>query len=144
MTELTIPIMPQLWTMDEMCVSYDDVLGSLAKWAVRQSPYLVPDQLREAIEQFEKVWPFADNATMSGGQLGMAIYEAFPECAAIMAWNHPTIGDHQIAFVSRYDRPKPDHDFIDLHALARNIAHDIILAQQVSRAQDATYELATS
>ncbi len=136
MTNLTIPSMPAFWTVDRLCVSRADVLGALAKWAVRQSPHLVPIGLAHAITQFSEAWPHENYDEMDSDQLSRDIQSTIDKCPAIVAWNSPKKGDHDIVFCSRHTQPDPDYDFIDLSALARNIAHDIIREHQVDRAQE--------
>ena len=53
--------MPALWTMDRLCVSQPDLLGALAKWAVRLSPYTVPSNLAKALEEFTAEWRQPDS-----------------------------------------------------------------------------------
>ena len=43
----------------------------------------------------------------------------------VLAWNRPKKGNHEFVFVSRYGGPKPEYDFIDLYALARNVCREI-------------------
>jgi hypothetical protein len=113
------------------------VAGHLAMWAVRQSPYRATEALTEAITQFREAFPgpvaglsqWADEDELHG-----AIWNAIEASPAIIAWNCPKSG-HEAPFVfsSRYDRPSPDDDFIDLHALARNIARSV-WAEEVANA----------
>jgi hypothetical protein len=133
--------MPALWDKDVIYVSHKALAGALANWAVRQSPYIVPENLGAAIEQFMAHWKAEDFQLMNSRELYDAIKIAVAECPLIEAWNHPKIGNHEYVFVSRYDAPKPDYDFIDLDALVRNVAHDLTLWAQVDHAQDATHEV---
>lgn len=52
-----------------------------------------------------------------------------------MAWNEPKIHSDSpwIGTSSRYHSIKPDYDFIDLHALARNVANDILFESMGGR-----------
>ena len=54
---LQMPVMPALWDKPDVCVSHKQLSGSLAHWAVAQSPYTVPENLGAAIEQFMAAWP---------------------------------------------------------------------------------------
>lgn len=58
-------------------------------------------------------------------------------CSFVVAWGERKNGREGNGFVSRYDQPEPDDDFIDLDALARNVTHELVLWEQVERAQDA-------
>lgn len=142
-TVLTLPRMPALWHKDEICVSHKSLAGALAHWAVSQSPYVVPENLGEAVTQFMEQWGGRDYLMMSDVTLKMAIRRTIGECPLIVAWNTPkTEGavrpELGIAFVSRYESIKPDYDFIDLDALAHNVAHELTLWSQVESAQDQT------
>ncbi|ARV58036.1 hypothetical protein BZZ01_04755 [Nostocales cyanobacterium HT-58-2] len=44
----------------------------------------------------------------------------------VQAWNKPKSRHQEHVFVSRYYKPSPDDDFIDLDALARNITISVI------------------
>lgn len=109
-----------LWiTRDRMC-------GELASWAVQQSPYAVPDNLAEAITTFHKLWP-CDQSIGMGEWSDMAALEdavvaTMDQVPEILAWNNRKNGRDGMGFSSRYDQPQPDDDFIDMGALARNIA----------------------
>lgn len=132
---LTIPPMPELWNMTEISVSLNYVLGSLAKWSVRQSPYISPTMLSGGLLEFQTGWTATDYEPMSSRELESQIFKTFEHCPTIQSWNHPKNGNHTMVFVTRYEGPKPDHDFIDLHALARNVTQDLVLEEQVQIAQ---------
>ena len=137
---LEIPKMPQLWTAENIIVSVHDVLGALACWGVRQSPYTAPENLKEAVEQFAANWPHEDYKMMDSETLWISIKETIKRCPLVTAWNNSKKGDVQISFHSRYDQPHPDYDFIDLDALANNMAHQIVLDHQVNKAQEAIHQ----
>jgi hypothetical protein len=118
---LTIPRMPDLWSMDKLYVGHKALKGALAHWAVYQSQVVAPANLEAAVAQFMKAWPHRDLAQMSSQDLHAAVREAFERCPLILAWN---------------ERTPPTSDFIDRGALARNITHDVVLWEQVECAQD--------
>jgi len=117
---------------DKFYVSTGDILGGVAKWAIIQSPYTVPYDLSEAIESLNMYllnnhgWgdmPREVGIKLSCREIRELLETAFDLIPEIMAWN-----------VSKKDRPggvelntDPDYDFIDLSALARNVAHEITL-----------------
>jgi hypothetical protein len=136
MNTLTIPAMPEIWTTDGLRVSRYDLLGSLANWAVRQSPHTVPDNLAGAIVQFNEAWSLEEHAEIDSKRLLKEVATTIAKCPAIVAWNTSKKGGQDPVFVTRYSQPQPDYDFIDLDALARNICHEIILRAQVNKAQD--------
>ncbi len=104
-----------------------DFLGAFAYWATSQSPYDVPD-ITEALNAFDKyisVFIFKGSEVISltydklNALISESVFETLPQIEKL---NHPKIdtgSDHM--FVSRYHSIKPDYDFIDLGALARNI-----------------------
>jgi len=106
------------------------VLGYFAACAIRQSPYTVPDNLSEAIILLrDELRPSFDANEMlqtDGRVLRNQLRAAIEGISVIMDWNCPKIGNHTMVFVSRYDTPKPDYDFIDLDALCRNVAFSVI------------------
>lgn len=132
-----MPRMPDIWDDTKFITSRNNVRGTLACWAIRQSPYDVPDNLVEALVEFEKA--FADSSEFfetSCKELGTMILEAFGKCPMIQSWNKAKDGSTGPVFSSRFDQPSPDHDFIDLDALARNVSHDVTLSEKYSNAND--------
>ena len=105
-----------------------DFTGALAKWLVKQSPYVVPDNLSLCIEKFakalDKEYEFDENGMVEIGLLNLTdkidmILESIPE---IMALNERKNGRDGMGFSSRYSKePEPDDDFIAITAIARNI-----------------------
>ncbi len=103
-----------------------DFLGAFAYWAVAQSPYDSPD-ITPALQAFsayvgnrikENV-PEQFTYTELQEFINEKVFESIPEIEKL---NHPKIDVGQtINFCDRYSKPKPDYDFIDLGALARNI-----------------------
>ena len=132
---MTIPAMPGLWTIDSLVVGHNGIRGALAHWAVFQSPYVVPDGLAKAIEEFAAGWPYEEYAKFSGQDLLVAVRNTMEACPTILSWNESKKGSGDIGFRTRHSRPAPDFDFIDLDALARNITHDLTLQAQVEKAQ---------
>ena len=127
---------PTLLGLTNLLISQNDVLGELAGWAVRQSPYTVPENLSGAILAFSTHWPaaacnFGTDATIPDfpshrfadmRALERAIDHVIEQVPEILAWNQRKNGRDGPAFVSHYSQPHPDNDFIDLGALSRNIA----------------------
>jgi hypothetical protein len=144
---LSLPRMPALWDKADVCVSHKSLAGSLAHWAVSQSPYTVPENLGAAVEQFMEHWGGNDYLMMTSANLKTAIRRTIDQCPLIVAWNTPKIEGAVnpglgVAFVSRYESINSDYDFIDLDALAHNVSHELTLWSQVEHAQDATHEAA--
>lgn len=140
--ELTLPSMPALWDKGDVCVSHKSLAGALAHWAVFQSPYVVPENLGDAVAQFMGYWLHPDYARIASRDLKKAIKQTIEQCPLIVAWNSPKLEgavspELGVAFISRYESIKPDYDFIDLDALAHNVCHELTLWSQVESAQDA-------
>ena len=110
------------------------VVGYFAMWAVRQSPYLFPDELVSGIDEFNDALVFDYDMIFDDGcytemtvtELEKSVCEAIAKCDTVMSWNVPKSGNAcEYVFISRYDTPDQDDDIIDVHAMARNIAHSV-------------------
>lgn len=115
-------------------MSRKDFLGPFANWVVRQSPYAICPGLLAALVAFD-----AYVLEQMGGKEGIEEFkefsydelnsivsdEAFEKIPAVLALNVAKIGSGP-GWQSRYEKPHPDYDFIDLGALARNVFYDII------------------
>lgn len=126
-------------------VTLSDIMGATAKWIVRQSPYVCPDNLPQVLaDVYEKFKHSIDwgvrieesgfyHKEMSSEELKTAIenvlcpYNPSSQIPSLMSLNEPkkqrqpsagTLGEGE-----KYD---PDTDFIDLHALARNVYHTVL------------------
>lgn len=123
-------------------VSLDYLLGAFAMWAVRQSPYHCPDNLEEAICELRGLvqpkWKGAHFAELSCDEIRGLLKGEFEASHWIMEWNKPKSGHGRPVSCTRRDGPKPDDDFIDLYALARNISHTIILEALYDEDQSTT------
>lgn len=116
-----------------LLISTNSLAGMFASWAVQQSPYGVPDGLDKAIRDFRASWPSDQGLRPiilaqywnSYRELHDALYALFCETESIRVWNEPK-SKHGATMVlsSRYGRPAPDDDFIDLGALANNVARE--------------------
>jgi hypothetical protein len=110
------------------------LLGTIAKYAVSQSPYAYPEHLEIVLYKLNafvegrfkespmRVAEFADDIDLLDF---LHIHLAgIPE---YIAWNERKNGrESEFAFVSRYDgEANPDDDFIDLDALERNVVTEI-------------------
>jgi len=110
-------------------VSKFTIIGHLAMWAVRQSPYGYPKNLKKGLREFEDNYTPPDYQEMTIKQLQVFIAEAIEKSPTIKSWNNPKKGKHTMVFTSRYNSIKPDYDFIDLSALGRNIKHSVWLEE---------------
>lgn len=121
--------------------SVDDIVGALAMWAIRQSPYPMPEGLEAACSTLSidlvEIW---DEREAELGFLDLSVKDveemllaAFKTNISIERWNERKNGREGMGFSSRYDKPSPDDDFIDLHALARNVAHSLKAERVIDR-----------
>jgi hypothetical protein len=108
-------------------VSKGTVVGHLAMWAVRQSPYGYPKDLEKGLKEFRKNYAPGVFQRMKIKQLQVFIVSAIDKSPTIKSWNNPKKGKHTMVFTSRYSGVKPDYDFIDLTALGKNTGHSVWL-----------------
>ena len=108
--------------------SKSDFTGALAMWLVKQSPYIVPDNLSVCIIKFynklDEIETF-DELGMAEVELSTltskvdSILESIPEIVQLNERKNKREG---IGFSSRYSKkPEPDDDFIDITAVAQDI-----------------------
>lgn len=119
-------------------VTKSELIGTVAKYAVQQSPYHRPDNLELVLDKFnELISPPFDKADLGVGEFSDRVsLEAFVarhlrKIPEYEAWNDCKNGsDAPMKFISRYDtNTNPDDDFIDLEALERNVAVEIERSQ---------------
>lgn len=131
--------------MKKFLFSKKDILAGVAKHSVGASPYHRPDNLEIVLDKLNDILNplFEEGVKTNLGFIEMSYEEikefvfkhttAIPEFAD---WNNAKIhSDHPlIGTSSRYHTIKPDYDFIDLHALARNVANDILWESEGAKA----------
>lgn len=113
-----------------------DCLGAFAYWVVAQSPYDAPD-ITPALEAFSgyvggKIAndiPVKFTYSELKDFINEDVFESIPEIEKL---NHRKNGRDGMGFCSRYDKPAPDDDFIDLGALARNVFY-MLLRQSITQ-----------
>lgn len=117
-----------------MYVTNNQVIGTVAMWAVRQSPYPGgPHDLTMVLQRLER--DIREDFSVGGMMKKFDDWRDVekylsPKLRSIpeyMGWNERRNGNNAaFKFVSRYDGPgDPDNDFIDLDALERNVAMSI-------------------
>jgi hypothetical protein len=98
-------------------------------WAVRQSPYPVPDNLELVVRRFEELFPRDEigfHEVAGEDELYKLVTTIGDQIPELLAWNERKNGNQApVGFVSRYGRPDPDDDFIDLYALFSNVARSV-------------------
>lgn len=122
--------------MKKFLFNKNDILSGVAKWGVAQSPYHRPEKLEVVLDKLNKILdPLFTEKDAYGNWLHLSyedliefIFKHTTSIPEFVAWNEPKInaGPNFIASSSRYHTTKPDYDYIDLHALARNVANDIL------------------
>jgi len=125
---------------EPILVMVSNVCGHIAMWATRQSPYHAPDFLTDVLREFQIsaindkchethygcFWFNLDKESPAS-HLSKILKEHLLCDPKVRAWNNRKNGNQSpFGFVSRYDKPSPDNDFIDLDALVRNIARSCI------------------
>ena len=106
-----------------------DFTGAIAKWLIKLSPYVVPDDLVTCVQKFDseirEAFEFdtADMAHIELVGLTGKVYSVLEKIPEVMALNTPKSGHTSNIFVSRFDTgpSNPDDNFIDIVALAQNI-----------------------
>jgi len=104
-----------------------DFTSALAKWLVKQSPYVVPDNLSVCIQKFDDVvgvsFEFDQNEMTKLPLLTLKkrIHTLLKKVPEIKALNQAKNGGDDMLFVTRDSNIHPDDDFIALCALAGNI-----------------------
>lgn len=131
----------------KLMVSIREVCGIFAKWACQQSPYGVPKDLAEATLYFKDqlflafglyieyngdwiVIPHNAQVDVNSQWLYRKLNAIIENESFIQTkkWNEPENQDQQSRYHRRYilSEEHPDDDFIDLSALSRNIAQEMI------------------
>ncbi|CCM77112.1 hypothetical protein [Rhizobium mesoamericanum] len=112
-------------------VTGKQLAGTVAMWAVRQSPYQTPDNLDLVVRQIQE--KFAPNTSFGmlmfeeSNSLRRYVSKILRSIPEYVKWNDRKNGnDAPLKFSSAYDLPgDPDDDFIDLDALEGNVARSI-------------------
>ena len=137
------------WT-EKRWVFRSEIVGALAMWACRQSPYGCPDGLENVCKYLNaclkqsKIFNQDDMAELSLCDINKLLHEILYEQGVkdFDAWNRCKVGKNpEISFSSRYDGKKdPDHDFIDLDALLHNVSLTIRDERRKNKAFDEKFE----
>lgn len=120
--------------MDKFLFSKKDILSGVAKWGVAQSPYHRPDFLEIVLDKLNnKISEFFQDENnyflkMSYQEIKDFVFKHTTSIPEFLEWNEPkkSAGENFIASSSRFHTTKPEYDYIDLHALSRNVANDIL------------------
>src|SRR5690554_3059803 len=125
---------PKIGEPKEIWAFVSDFTAAVALWAIKQSPYPCPENLKVVVEKLH-----ASIAEDFDGDYAMKKFGSFREVEQYaathlrqvpeyLAWNERKNGNKApLQFTSRYDGPgDPDDNFIDLGALERNVAMHIV------------------
>lgn len=115
-----------------------DLTSAFAYWVVLQSPYDVPDIMPALIAYDNYLTPLFHNNEIPikfnyetlKPIVSECLFKSIPE---ILELNNRKNGREGMGFCSRYDKPDPNDDFIDLGALSRNIFY-MILRNHITQA----------
>ena len=117
----------------------DDITGAFAKYSISQSPYNCPDNLEEVVNYLATClerdvdWGECGMVKLSLCEISKLLYDILYEKGITYFdnWNKPKKGgDVECVFVSRYGKPDPDYNIIDLDALLYNVCSDIRLERR--------------
>jgi len=120
-------------------ISESQLLGAIAKWGIRQSPYPYPDNLEVVLRKVhDTVSEFFEHADLgfiefdTEDSVREFTHDALKDIPEWLEWNDRKNGnDAPFQFTSRYDtKGNPDDDFIDLDAMIQNIAREMTLDSQ--------------
>jgi hypothetical protein len=113
----------------KIIVDNKQIVSYLAKWAIRQSPYCIPANLEKALLLSTAYLNLLNEERfyiISVKKLRKILDEMIQQIPEIRNWNNSKSGDKKYVFVSAFDVPNPDEDFIDLNALSMNIVIDCL------------------
>jgi hypothetical protein len=114
-----------------MVILKTDFIAEVVKWGIKQNAFKgeLPRQTEIIVEKLNKLLPeFIETNDMR--TFTSATIEQVPEIrdwnlSQVEYQNGVKVDDEKrdgFVFVSRYGQPNPEHDFIDIDALKRNIA----------------------
>lgn len=112
-------------------VFLSEIQACIAYWAVRQSPYHNPDGVNAVLQKFRASIP---PAMFDQNEMGKFSREDVKTLLKVYLWPIPEFlkwnelrngNTDPLGFCSRYDKPHPDNDFIDLDDLTGNVVREL-------------------
>jgi len=113
-----------------------ELAGHIAMWAVRQSPYPVPENLETVLWKFQEIAgpDFTIAGEIKGGMRAFKTRREITDYLAanlflipeFEAWNDRKNKREGIGIYTAFGPRDPDDDFIDLYALVQNVAAGLI------------------
>lgn len=106
------------------------ILGQIAMWAVRQSPYRNPEGLADVLSKFSTdsrdIFDANEMVCLSRVEISDMLKRFLMPIEQFRKWNERKNGNQSpYGFVSLYYKPNPDDDFIDLDALIMNVTREV-------------------
>lgn len=123
-----IQSMPDIWDDKSFWTSRSTVMGAFAQVVVRQSLYVYPLDLVSGLVEFNNAFSQDDCFKTNCRDLNNLVRAAIEKCPTVLGWDKPRKSGHVTVFC--LNRLSPDHDFIALNAMARNIAHAVTLEEK--------------
>ncbi|QIG70210.1 hypothetical protein EVB87_110 [Rhizobium phage RHph_N28_1] len=145
---------PNIEKQTMIVCSISEIVGTFAKWAIQQSPYAVPDNLEVVCKALDErlvkalrpvtddvriveIKPMGFQTTHAKDTLVRLLTNILRDIPEYQAWNESKNNNAKtdLVFASRYGHMtadgtpaayNPDNDFIDLHALVRNVAMTLV------------------
>jgi len=124
------------------------IVGALAKWACRQSPYGCPDGLENVCKYLDAClsktleWKMGGMEELSLIDINKLCWDILGDCNIFLSWNKSEEGNNKnILFVNpMLGEVSPDYDFIDLDALLHNVCLDIRDERRLNAKFDREFE----
>lgn len=128
---IPLPPPPRRWIYRHV----NEIRRAFCGWAISQHPFNRPPNLFDACDALVNHLAKGKKHNLyvlriHSRTVGKHILEFCLKNVAVVRWNKPRRGNPRFAFVTRYGGPKPEYDFIDLHALARNVTRQIVRDDQ--------------
>jgi len=111
-----------------------DFIAEVIKWGIKQNPFKgqLPRSTDAIVEKLNTLLPeFIETTNMRA-----FVSDTIEQVAEILDWNLSQVERERgikvddenrpsFMFTSRYDQPKPEHDFIDIDALKQNVTRSL-------------------
>jgi hypothetical protein len=126
----------------ELILTIKSLRGHIARWAVQQSPYASgPSDLGVVLDEVTRRFNVLAAEEMmqtkfirlsfNAGAVDAWLQKLLFDIPQVNGWNERRNGRQGWGAVSmHWPMPEPDDDFIDLHALTRNIAFSLLAEER--------------
>lgn len=106
---------------EERYVLFGQIAGHIALWAIQQSPIYNPEHLNDAIKDILSYFGNNDEQWAPGE------WGEYYTCASLRSEIEKIISKSEVMKSWNIPQDYTNNDFIDLDALARNVAHSVWL-----------------